>query len=93
MPLTFAGLWERSKDGTLSFTILTTEGGATTRHLHDRMPVVLGRVGFASWLDHGTVERLDDFDASVQLFPVSAQVNSPKYDAEDCIAPLVGNGP
>ena len=92
MPLTFAGLWERWKDGMLSFTILTTEGGATTRHLHDRMPVVLGGAGFASWLDHGTVERPDDFDASVHLFPVSPQVNSPKYDAENCIAPLVAEG-
>ena len=92
MPLTFAGLWERWKDGMLSFTILTTEGGATTRHLHDRMPVILDRAGFASWLDHGSVERPDDLDASVHLFPVSPQVNSPKYDAENCIAPLVAEG-
>src|SRR5688500_10194274 len=39
LPFTFAGLWERWKDGMLSFTILTTDAGATTRDLHDRMPV------------------------------------------------------
>ena len=88
IPFTFAGLWERWKDGMLSFTILTTEGGAVTRHLHDRMPVILDQSGFAGWLDHGTVERPKDLDTAVQLFPVSPQVNSPKYDAEDCIAPL-----
>lgn len=91
MPLTFAGLWERWKDGMLSFTILTTEGGAATRHLHDRMPVILDRAGFAGWLDHGSLERPDDLDARMHLFPVSPQVNSPKYDDEDCIAPLVGD--
>lgn len=55
LPFTFAGLWERWKDGMLSFTILTTEGGAVTRHLHDRMPVILDQPGFAGWLREGDV--------------------------------------
>ena len=36
----------------------------------------------------GTAEPPKDLDTAVQLFPVSPQVNSPKYDAEDCIAAL-----
>ena len=68
---TFAGLWERWKDGMLSFTILTTEGSAVTRHLHDRMPVSLDRSGFAGWLDHGKVERPDDFDTAGLSAPQS----------------------
>ena len=83
LPFTFAGLWERWKDGMLSFTILTTEGTAAARHLHDRMSVILDPSGFAGWLEHGAVEPLADLEAAVHLFPVS-----PKYDAEDCIAPL-----
>ena len=31
-----------------------------------------------------------DLDDKAQLFPVSPQVNSPRYDAEDCTASLVG---
>ena len=73
----------------LSFTILTTEGGATTRHLHDRAPVILDRDGFAGWLREGVVAPAANLDEGMQLFPVSPQVNSPKYDAEDCIAPRV----
>ena len=88
---TFAGLWKRWKDGMLSFTILTTEGSAVTRHLHDRMPLILDQPSFAGWLDHGAVEPPADFETAVHLFPVSPQVNSPKYDAEDCIAPLAGD--
>ena len=88
MPLAFAGLWERWKDNLLSFTILTTEGSEVTRHLHNRMPVILDRSGFAGWLDHGAVEPPADIEAAVHLFPVSPQVNSPHYNSEDCIAPL-----
>jgi len=90
LPFTFAGLWERWKDGMLSFTILTTEGTAATRHLHDRMPMILEKVGFFGWLEHGLVSTPVNLEKKVQLFPVSSQVNSPSYDAEDCIAPLVG---
>ena len=76
----------------LSFTILTTEDGPVTRHLHDRMPVLLNQSGFAGWLQEGDVARPEDLDEQMQLFPVSPKVNSPKYDAADCIAPLVGEG-
>jgi putative SOS response-associated peptidase YedK len=84
---TFAGLWESWKDGMLSFTILTTEGSAVTRHLHDRMPVILDEFGFFGWLEHGFVAMPTDLEEKVHLFPVSPQVNSPKYDGEDCIEP------
>jgi putative SOS response-associated peptidase YedK len=90
LPFTFAGLWERWRDGMLSFTILTTEGGAVTRHLHDRMPVILDQPGFAGWLREGDVARPEDLDEQMQLFAVSPKVNSPKYDEPDCIEPLVG---
>ncbi len=52
-PMTFAGLWERWQDEMLSFTILTTEASAATRELHDRMPVILRRDGFAPYLAGG----------------------------------------
>ena len=77
-----------ARERLLSFTILTTEGTALTRHLHDRIPVILDKSGFVGCLDHGTAQRPNDFDTDVRLFPFSPQVNTPKYDAEDCIAPL-----
>jgi putative SOS response-associated peptidase YedK len=47
-PLAFAGLWEgwRAPDETVlrTFTILTTAANGTMRALHDRTPVVLGRM-------------------------------------------------
>lgn len=69
MPFTFAGLWERWRDGMMSFTILTTEGGAATRHLHDRMPVILDQSGFEGWLREGAVAPAADLDELMRLFP------------------------
>ena len=50
LPLTFAGLWERWKDGMLSCTILTCEACDGIRDLHNRMPVMLAPDGFEPWL-------------------------------------------
>jgi putative SOS response-associated peptidase YedK len=88
-PLTFAGLWERWKDGMLSFTILTTEAVSVLTQIHDRMPVILDQSGFPGWLENGAIMPPADLDETLHLFPVSMQVNSSKYDADDCIAPLV----
>ncbi|HEY7644887.1 MAG TPA: SOS response-associated peptidase [Hyphomicrobiales bacterium] len=88
LPLTFAGLWERWKDGMLSFTILTTGAGTATRHLHDRMPVILDQAAMSLWVDHGKVHLPGDLDERVELFPVSPKVNSSRYDGPDCVEPL-----
>ena len=52
--------------------------------------MILDDGGFSSWLEDGAIASMPGFDEKVQLFPVSPKVNSPHYDAEDCIAPLVG---
>jgi putative SOS response-associated peptidase YedK len=89
VPLTFAGLWEKWKDGMLSFTILTTEAADGIHDIHNRMPVMLAPDGFEPWLS-GTDPVVDAaIDAAVQVMPVSQKVNSPKYDQPDCIEALV----
>jgi putative SOS response-associated peptidase YedK len=89
VPLTFAGLWEKWKDGMLSFTILTTEAADGVRDLHNRMPVMLAPDGFEPWLS-GTDPVVDAaIDTAVQVIPASLKVNSPRYDEPDCITPLV----
>jgi putative SOS response-associated peptidase YedK len=89
LPFTFAGLWERWKDGMLSFTILTTDAGTTTRDLHDRMPVILDDAAMSLWTERGEVQMPADLDDRVQLTAVSPQMNSSRYKEPDCIAPLV----
>ena len=50
LPLAFAGVWERWKDGMVSCTILTCEACDGIRDLHTRMPVMLAPDGFEPWL-------------------------------------------
>ena len=50
LPLTFAGLWEKWKDGMLSFTILTCEAYEGIHDLHTRTPMILDEQGRTSWL-------------------------------------------
>ncbi len=89
-PLTFAGLWEKWKDGMLSCAILTCDASEGVRDLHSRMPVMLGKTSFGNWLS-GEAPIIDpDLDAEVSVRPVSPKMNSPKYNAPDCIEALVG---
>lgn len=95
-PLAFAGLWEVWRDpdasteerdaggGTLrSCTIITGEPNETVRPVHDRMPVILPRSQWDTWLD----PELQDLDvlgrllvpappSLVTLRPVSTEVNN-----------------
>lgn len=96
-PFAFAGLWDEWKgpDGRAlrSFTILTTEAPASLRDLHDRVPVILNPQTEALWLDPSApARRLGETlvappEGSLEVYPVSPLVNSPKADVPDCIAP------
>ena len=86
-PMAFAGLWSIWRDsegGELhSCTIITTSANEDVADVHDRMPVILGRESWGTWLD----ERNDDLDTLgkllvpapprlIRLHPVSTDVNN-----------------
>jgi len=99
-PFVFAGLWSRWDDPETrtpldSCTIVTTEANALVRPLHDRMPVILPREAWSSWLDPA---RHDPAGLSALLRPlepdameavrVSRHVNNPANEDAECIEPL-----
>ncbi len=88
LPLTFAGLWEKWKDGMLSFTILTTESYEGIRDLHTRTPMILDEQGRKSWLEGNPPALASDIDTAIRFYPVSTRVDKPSYDAPDCIEAL-----
>jgi len=92
-PLTFAGLWERWKDGLLTFTILTTEASAGIHDLHTRMPVMLAPGGFERWLAGEDPLCDPDTGTAVAVRPVSPKMNSPQYNGPDCVEPLAPPAP
>lgn len=113
LPLAFAGLWERweppsqqagggqSHGGSLeTCTIVTTDANERLRALHDRMPVILPRDSWPTWLDQG----FDDAAALQELlrpcpadrlviYPVSPWVNRPANDGPRCIERLADSPP
>jgi len=96
----FAGLWEswKSPEGEAveSCTILTTTSNKLIAPLHERMPVILHPEEYNVWLDREisdpeTLKPLyNPYPAdSMEMYPVSPQVNSPRNDSADCIRPVI----
>ena len=96
-PFAFAGLWEASQiEGRRmhSTTIIVTKANELTAAIHDRMPVIIPRDAYATWLDPSTtIEEargmLRPFPASrMEAYPVSRAVNRYEKDDEECIQPI-----
>ena len=95
-PLAFAGLWEgwKSPEGGIlrTFTILTTEANAEMRAVHDRMPVVLEPEAWPAWLGGQAAELASLMrpapDGTLRMWPVSRDVNSPRHNRPDLVAPI-----
>jgi len=95
----FAGLWEvwHSPEGDeiRSATILTTEPNDFMATIHNRMPVILRRGDYATWLAPDE-QKPDDLEPLLRPFaadqmaayPVSRFVNSPANDTPETIEPL-----
>jgi putative SOS response-associated peptidase YedK len=108
-PFAFAGLWERwsarplesarskdDKDDSLtieSCTIVTTTANACLKELHERMPVILAPIDYATWLDAAvedpaTLQHLLSPCGDDELIaePVDTHVNKVANDGPACIA-------
>lgn len=100
LPFAFAGLWElwNAPDGgqILSCTIITTEPNELMKPIHNRMPVILPRDAYSTWLEPGEMKPADLMpllkpfpETEMVAFPVSRAVNSPANEHPGCIEPLV----
>jgi putative SOS response-associated peptidase YedK len=79
-----AGLWAAAKvDGAwlLSCTVLTTDAGAATRHLHPRSPVVLTEETADRWLAAPDADLMTPIpDDRVEMWPVDRAVGQVRND-------------
>lgn len=103
-PFMFAGLWANWGRGAArieSCTIVTTEANASTRFIHDRMPVIIDRQDFDHWLsidisDAVVLEPLlaPYSHADLEAVPVGKAVGNVRNDSPECVervAPLDGD--
>jgi len=100
-PLVLAGLWAGRRDpadGTIrrTFTIVTTTANEAIAELHDRMPVVLPRAAWETWLDasgagigelHGLLVPSAE---PLEIYPVVRLVNNVRNNGPELVAPLAG---
>jgi putative SOS response-associated peptidase YedK len=98
-PFAFAGLydvWQSAPDKTItSCAIITTRPNELMQTIHTRMPVILPKSAYASWLDPANqnlvelLAMLEPYPADAMLaYPVSMLVNSPRNNSPECILPV-----
>ena len=99
-PFAFAGLWEywQSGEGQVieSCAIITTEANGPVRAVHHRMPVIVEREDFDTWLDSGAkggdiqkaLLRPYTGEERMVVHKVSKEVNSPRNNHPGCIEPI-----
>ncbi len=96
-PMSFAGLWERWRDGNQtieSFTIITTQAGANIEDLHHRQPAIIAPPRFDDWLDPSTPipDLLElvrvPFPGSFERRAVTTRVNNVRNDDPGIFEPL-----
>ena len=103
-PFAFAGLWETACDpdgGEVdTAAILTTAAGPDLRRLHHREPIVIAREHFSLWLeaDERDTRLLNDLlapapEGTWNYHAVSRNVNSPRHDGPELLAPAETQAP
>lgn len=93
-----AGLWETWKGASNelinTFTILTTEPNEAMKSIHHRMPVILPKKEEENWLMNKDQKELQSllrpYPESLDIYPVSKLVNSPRNDTAEIIQPAEG---
>ena len=101
-PFAFAGLWEKwEKDGEKieSCSIITTDPNELMKPIHNRMPAILDRRNYATWLSPTSDtallgELIRPFPAErMTAVPVGTIVNSVRNDDPRCLERAGSTGP
>jgi putative SOS response-associated peptidase YedK len=99
LPFGFAGIWEHweSPSGKIidSCCILTTQANTIVKSVHIRMPIIIPKEFYRTWLNHVTINQNDFREILSNLsenkkfikIPVSTYVNNPRNQGEKCIEP------
>lgn len=92
--MAMAGLWEHwlGADGSEldTMAILTTAANAVTRHVHERMPVIIAPCDFERWLDcqSGSALDINDLlqpapDGLLEALPIDPGLNDLHRDGPE----------
>jgi putative SOS response-associated peptidase YedK len=98
LPFAFAAIWERriEEDKIMDvFSLITTEANEVVAPVHDRMPVIIKPENYNLWMSSTTKDTqllkklLSPYSSDeMQTHAVTSKMNTPKFNTNDCIAPL-----
>jgi putative SOS response-associated peptidase YedK len=86
-----AAIWEPAAEGPSTCAILTTEPNAVVSAIHDRMPVIVPRGRYTTWLDPARsradlLPLLGPFtEEGMTATPVGLAVNDARHESPACI--------
>lgn len=92
----FAGLWEHWQNNGVtiySCTIITTAANKMMQAIHKRMPVIIPRTAYSTWLnnENTSLERESllstDGYKNFHITPISNRINNPFHNDEQCLLP------
>ncbi len=89
-------IWKKPDGGELrSFAIITTAANDLMKAIHDRMPVILAKQDWDTWLDPKCIDipkltgLLRSYPSDeMETYEVSTAVNSPRNDVRECFVLL-----
>jgi putative SOS response-associated peptidase YedK len=98
-PMGLAGLYNNwtSPEGEeiCTSTVIVTDANEILAPIHERMPVIIPEEKFGLWLDPEVHDKelllplLKPYDSEeLEMYPVTAKVNSAKYDNPENIMPV-----
>lgn len=93
--LALAGIWDEYFDFDLNIKIvtlalITCDANDKLNKIHHRMPVVLEKKDFKTWLQEDNIKEVNDLfriypNEKLQLYEVNSMVNKVQYDEKKCI--------
>ena len=96
--LAMAGIWSRwtdpeTDDATSTAAIITTKASGRVAYLHERMPVILPKPLWDTWLDRelrdpNEAARLLQPVIDLEFHPVSKIVNRVQNNSPECVMPI-----
>lgn len=97
--LGLAGIWDEWFEPELNMNIVTValitcDANEKLGKIHHRMPVVLEKENFETWLKNDDIKALNELfkiypNEKLDLYEVSPNVNKVLFDRPDCIKPFV----
>ena len=74
--------------GKVGCAIVTSEAVESLKNIHERMPLIISKQHFQSWLNGDNVDCADIFSSKAIInHPVSTHVNNPFNDDPKCVFP------